>query len=98
MKLLISVFMIMACYLLATVVKENPVCSWISANNYTIYLYSWLALSVVILGCDKLGMSWMVTFALIFSGGFLCPIFMILIYNKLPKIHNRFFDVVLGIK
>lgn len=97
-KLLIAVMMLIVCYLTATIIKENRVCEWTSKHNYTIYLYSWPAQSAVMLLCDRLNTFWPITFLLMFSIGIIFPVVIIFIYEKLPKLQNRVFDLILGVK
>ncbi len=97
-KLFISILMIVSCYILGNIIKENKLFQWVSNHNYTIYLYSWLAQSVAMQICDKVQFSWFITFLVMFAVGFICPFLIIFIYKKLPKLHNQFFDLILGIK
>lgn len=97
-KLLTAAMMLTVCYLTATMIQENKYCEWISKHNYTIYLYSWPAQAVVMMACDRINTSWVVTFLAMFVAGILFPVALIFVYEKLPKIHNRFFDLALGVK
>ena len=48
--------------------------------------------------CGIIEMPWYITSMAMFIVGFAGPVVMIIIYEKLDKIHNRVFDLVLGIK
>lgn len=97
-KLGMAVLMLIVCYNTATLISENSFCTWISKHNYTIYLYSWPAQAALMMVCDRFNIGWLITFLLMFTFGIAFPVVLILIYEKIPKIHNRFFDMVLGVK
>lgn len=90
--------MIFACWELSILIGENRFTLWISSHNFTIYIYSWLFQSVFMTICGILEMPWYITSIAMFIVGFAGPVVMIIIYEKLDKIHNRVFDLVLGIK
>lgn len=94
----ISVIMIIVCYQIARVVTASQIAHWLSRNNFTIYIYSWLFQAVVMGICGIFGVKWHFTSILMFLAGFIGPICLIYIYNKIRFIHNRFFDLVLGMK
>lgn len=97
-KLGMAVLMLIVCYNTATLISENSFCTWVSKHNYTIYLYSWPAQAAVMMVCDRFNTGWLITFLLMFAVGIAFPVVLIMIYEKIPKIHNRFFDMVLGVK
>lgn len=97
-KLGMAVLMLIVCYNTATLISENNFCAWVSKHNYTIYLYSWPAQAAVMMVCDRFNIGWLITFLLMFVFGVAFPVVLILIYERIPKIHNRFFDMVLGVK
>lgn len=97
-KLGMALLMLVVCYITATLINENSFCTWVSKHNYTIYLYSWPAQAAVMMICDRFNTSWPITFLLMLVTGNIFPIFLILIYERVPKIHNRFFKLVLGVK
>lgn len=97
-KLGMAILMIIVCYITATMIKENNFCTWISKHNYTIYLYSWPAQAAIMMLCDRFNIGWPITFLLMFATGIAFPVVLIIIYERIPKIHNRFFDMVLGVK
>ena len=97
-KLGMAVLMLIVCYNMATLISENNFCAWVSKHNYTIYLYSWPAQAAVMMVCDRFNIGWLITFLLMFVFGTAFPVVLILIYERIPKIHNRFFDMVLGVK
>ena len=97
-KLGMAVLMLIVCYNMATLISENNFCAWVSKHNYTIYLYSWPAQAAVMMLCDRFNIGWPITFLLMFATGIAFPVVLIIIYERIPKIHNRFFDMVLGVK
>lgn len=97
-NLIIAIIMILTCWITSTVVKQNKICSWISKHNFTMYLYSWPAQFMVMTVCDRLQFSWLLTFFIMFTTGFLFPIVLCTAYEKLTKINCRFLDLVLGVK
>lgn len=48
--------------------------------------------------CGAYGIPWYMTSLLMFLSGFAGPVLMITIYEKFTKIHNRVFDLILGVK
>lgn len=95
---IVSILMIFICYQLAKVINDLKLATWISKNNFTIYIYSWPFQAVVMAICGKLGVAWYFTSALMFLIGFAGPMSIIWIYKKVKLIHNRFFALVLGMK
>ena len=47
---------------------------------------------------DASDFPWYITSISMFLTGFIGPVIMITIYEKLTKIHNRAFDLILGVK
>ena len=97
-KMLIAVVMIFDCWVLSSIVRENALCTWISRHNFTIYLYSWPAQYVAMIGCDKFALPWLPMLLIMFFTGVFAPIVLIVLYEKLNKIHCRFLDLILGVK
>lgn len=95
---IIACLMIYACWQLAMLLGVRKWSSWLSLHNFTFYIYSWLFQSVVMMVCDKLLMPWYVTTPVMFISGMIFPAVMILAYEKFPKIHCKFFDLILGVK
>ena len=48
--------------------------------------------------CGIFGMPWYITSVIMFIVGFAGPVTVIIIYEKLDKIHNKVFDLILGMK
>lgn len=94
----IACLMIYACWQLASMHGHRKWSSWLSTHNFTMYIYSWLFQSVVMMVCDRLSMPWYLTTPVMFITGMVCPVVMILIYEKLPRLHCKFFDLLLGVK
>ena len=97
-KLLVAFMMIYACWELAVFVGDRYVCRWISKHNYTIYIYSWMFQSVMMVLCEHLSFPWYLTTICMFVAGLCAPILLILLYEKSLKKPHRFFDLVLGVK
>ena len=96
--LIVAVAMISACWQLAVLIGENKFTVWVSEHNFTIYIYSWLFQSVVMVLCDRFGVPWYVTTFGMFISGLGAPSLMIWIYEKVEIIQNRFLNLVLGMK
>lgn len=93
-----ALMMIAACHVPAGVFGKTFPGRWISENSLTVYVYSWFFQAAIMLLCDRLGLHWMVTCVLMFVAGLVGPIVLILIYQRLTFLHNRFFDLLLGVK
>ncbi len=94
----VSILMIFVCFQWAKIINNSKLATWVSQNNFTIYIYSWLFQAVVMAICGILGVKWYFTSILMFLVGFIGPISLIYIYKKFRFIHNRFFEIVLGMK
>lgn len=94
----VAMLMIFACYQIARVIPEQKISLEVSRHNFTIYIYSWLFQAVIMGICGKIGMMWEVTSISMFFSGFLGPMFIVWIYRKYLRVHNRFFELLLGIK
>ncbi len=95
---IVSILMIFVCFQWAKIINNSKLATWVSQNNFTIYIYSWLFQAVVMAICGILGVKWYFTSILMFLVGFIGPISLIYIYKKFRFIHNRFFEIVLGMK
>lgn len=93
-----SVLMIIVCCCFAKLIEYNRMATWISEHNFTIYIYSWLFQAIIMAICEKIGILWKLTCVFMFVIGFIGPISMIWIYDKIKRIHNRFFELVIGMK
>lgn len=93
-----SILMIFVCFQWAKIINNSKLATWISQNNFTIYIYSWMFQAGVMTISGILGVQWYFTSILMFLIGFIGPISLIYIYKKLRFIHNRFFEIVLGMK
>ena len=94
----VAMLMITACWLLATQIPYGRIVKYLSGHNFTIYIFSWLFQSIVMMFCDKLHFSWMVTFSLMFSAGLLGPMAVIFIYDRLLFLHRHPIRLILGIR
>ena len=72
--------------------------SSISKYSFTIYLYSWPVQAVFDVILRRLGVNWLVIIIALFVAGFVIPLAMTYIYQKLQFIHCRFFDYLLGVR
>ena len=87
-----------SCHQIARVIPEQKISLEVSKHNFTIYIY-YMAIQAVIIGiCGKIGMMWEVTSISMFLSGFLVAMFIVWIYRKYLRVHNRFFELLLGIK
>lgn len=97
-RILSAGIMIFASWQLATLLGENSITVWISRHNFTIYIYSWLFQSIVMTACNIYGIPWYITSLMMFLTGLAGPVLLITVYEKFTKIHNRVFDLILGVK
>lgn len=93
-----SILMIFVCYELARIFNDLRIASWISRHNFTIYIYSWPFQAIVMEICEKVGVPWYWTSVGMFLIGLIGPISIIMIYKKVRFLHNRFWELVLGMK
>ena len=93
-----ALMMIAACHVPADMLGKTFPGRWISENSLTVYVYSWFFQAAVMLLCDRSGFHWAATCGLMFVAGLVGPIVLIFIYQKLAILHNRFFDLLLGVK
>ena len=98
LSLIAALLMITACWLASRLIRENRFCSYISRHNFTIYIYSWLFQAVVMYLCDRLHFQWYVESPIMFFLGLFAPLAMITVYERLRKIQNLVFDLILGVK
>lgn len=96
--LVCALMMIFVCWQIALMTGQRHIFRWISNHNFTIYIYSWPFQAVVMVLASKLGISWFATTGIMFVAGIIGPIAMIIIYENLNILNNRFFDLLLGVK
>lgn len=97
-QMLIALMMIIAVWNLSLVIKKNKIATWISKHNFTIYIYSWLFQAAIMVVLYKFEASWLVISLFMLLFGLIGPVIIILAYEKFEKIHNRFFDLLLGFR
>ena len=95
-KLMIAVLMIAACWISATILRENRISKWMSAHNFTFYIYSWPFQAVMMVLCERLCCPWQIMTLCMFFAGLAGPAWIILVYDKCRWIHCDFFDLILG--
>lgn len=99
MLLLIVAFLMIDCmWQMSCLLESGALISWVSRHNFTIYIYSWPAQAVAMVLCTALGFPWYLTTPVMFAVGLAVPSILAVAYEKINCIHNRFFDLVLGIK
>lgn len=96
--LLIALIMIYSCWQLAGKIGKSKFALWIGMHNFTIYIYSWPFQAIMMAVCDKIQMKWYVTSFLMFVIGLFGPICLVYTYEKFDRIHNKVFDLILGMK
>ena len=97
-KLVVAILMITACWTLATMLRENRVSKWISAHNFTFYIYSWPFQAVMMVICERLCFSWQIMTPCMFLAGLAGPAVIIFVYDKCKWIQCGFFDLILGVR
>lgn len=80
----VAILLIAACVSLAAVLPTNSIVSWLARHNFTIYLFSWMFQAVVMELCSRLRCPWTVTTPAMFAVGFIGPIAMILVLERIP--------------
>lgn len=96
--LFIALIMIYVCWHIAVLIKDNPLCKWLSYHNFTIYIYSWPFRSVIMVLLCKMNFPWYLTTLCMFLTGLAVPILIVLIYGRAKMINNHFLDLLLGFK
>ena len=97
-NLAIAILMITACWIFAAMIRENRGSKWMSAHNFTFYIYSWPFQAVMMVICEFIHCPWQIMTPCMFLAGLAGPVMIIFIYNKCKWIHCSFFDLILGLK
>lgn len=98
MMFIIAFDMIIALWCVSCTVVELKIIMWISKHNFTIYIYSWLFQAAIMMACEKISLNTYLTTLVMFVCGLALPVIVAILYEKLPKLHNKFFDLLLGVK
>ena len=98
LMLALAFLMIGFLWQLACLLGERKLISWISGHNFTIYIYSWPIQAAVMVLCGALGLPWQVIGGAMFAAGLGGPVLLASVYEHIRCIHNRFFDLALGVK
>lgn len=93
-----ALMMIFACWQIAGMIGKQSITRWISNHNFTIYIYSWPFQAVAMVAASKFSAPWFVTTGIMFVAGLVGPIGMIIIYDSIKLMNNKFFDLLLGVK
>ena len=94
----ITILMLAACWLAATLIPSNKATAWLSGHNFTVYLFSWFFQAAMMLVCDRLHFLWITTFFCMFTVGLAGPILLSFVLDKIPLRKNRFFCLVFGMR
>ena len=94
----VALLMIAVCWLLSMQLPYNHIIQYLSGHNFTIYIFSWLFQSVVMMLCDRLHIIWYGTFVVMFFTGLLGPMVVIFVYEHLPFLHRRPVRLILGVR
>ena len=94
----VAIMMISVCWILVIQIPYGRIIQYLSGHNFTIYIFSWLFQSVVMMFCDKLRFAWPLTFVVMFSAGLLGPMTVIFVYERLPFLHRRPVHLILGVR
>lgn len=95
-KMIGALCWILACWELAFLIKKSKLATWISEHNFTIYIYSWLFQSVLMLACDHIGLIWYLETMIMFFIGILGPVCIIEIYERVPKLQCKIVKLIIG--
>lgn len=96
--LLIVLMMFSVCWLLSELLPHTPASKWLAAHNFSVYIFSWFFQAAVMIVCDKLRLSWIMTFFCMFFIGLAGPVVLIALCERLPLMQKRFFRLVLGLR
>ncbi|MCR5381470.1 MAG: acyltransferase family protein [Lentisphaeria bacterium] len=94
----VALLMIAVCWLLVMQMPYSSIIQYLSGHNFTIYIFSWLFQSIVMMFCDKLHFAWYLTFMVMFTAGLLGSMVVIFIYEHLPFLHCRPVRLLLGVR
>ena len=94
----VAMLMILAWWCLASYTKPLPVVTWLSKNNFTIYLFSWMFQAAMMEVCAHFQCGWLLTSACMFLVGWLGPVVLILVFDRLPIKNCRFARLAFGFR
>ena len=94
----VALLMIAVCCFLAMQMPYSSIIQYLSGHNFTIYIFSWLFQSVVMMLCDRLNFVWYLTFAVMFFAGLLGPMTVIFVYEHIPFLHRYPVRLILGVR
>ncbi len=99
-KFIISLLMLLSLLVFAKLIKNRfqKSIDLLSQNIFTIYIYSWPFQSITLMIFERFSFPWQFSVTFVFLIGFLCPLFMAIIYKRFKKLNCRFFDLVLGMR
>ena len=93
-----AVVMLIVCWIVSELFWGNRVTKWISKHNFTIYIFSWFIQATVMLLCEKLRLSWLITFVLMFIAGITGSLLLSAIVDVGPWRRNRAFCYIFGVR
>ena len=97
-SLTIALLMLTACWFVAEMVPANRVTNWISAHNFTIYIFSWFFQAAMMMICEKLHFSWVITFGCMFCAGLIGAALVASVLDAIPLRKSRLFRLVFGMR
>jgi len=100
LKPIITLCMLISLLLLAKAIgnRFENIFNFISQNVFTIYIYSWIFQSFVMIVLEKLKAPLLAFVVAMFVVGIGCPLIVLFIYKKLKKLNCKFFDLCLGVR
>lgn len=100
LKPIITLCMLIGLLLLAKTIgdKFENIFNFISKNVFTIYIYSWIFQSFVMIVLEKLNAPLLWFAVSMFVVGIGCPLIVLFVYKKFKKLNCKFFDLCLGMR
>lgn len=99
-KLAISILMVLALIFFAKIMGSalRKQFKFISKNVFTIYIYSWIFQSFVMVLLERLNVKLIVVAPTMFVVGVAMPLAIAWLYKKIKKLNCKFFDLCLGVR
>lgn len=98
---IVSLGCVWFCWNLAKLITNLKIANFFekfTKYNFTIYLYSWPAQSLVDVMLRRLGVHWIAIVAVLFVIGFVVPTLIIVAYKRFTFLHCKFMDYLIGIQ
>lgn len=98
---IVGLALVWICWSLANLissVKEIGIAQKLTKYNFSIFVYSWPAQSLLDVILRRLNVNWLIIVPAMFVIGFVAPLIIVYVYNKMKFLHCKFFDYLIGIQ